>query len=127
MLKEPTGFKDRNNKEIFTGDILKYKKIVCGGDFIFVAIKRTYQGKTEFGLHRQGFYEPMCAGCWDYTKLSEECYSDIKKTWKEASKEVKSEYDGFRDYADRYCINIIGNVFDKPIKEKLDPQYMGVA
>ena len=62
-LIKPTGFYDRNQNEISTGDICKYKKVVCGGDFIFVAIKRTYQGKTEYGLHRQGFYEPECAGC----------------------------------------------------------------
>ena len=127
MLKEQTEFKDRNRKDISTGDICKYRKIVCGGDFIFVAIKRTYNGKTEYGLHRQGFYEPECAGCWDYTNLQEESYNSIKKSWKEATDEVKSQYDGFKDYADRYCIEVVGSIFDKTTKEGLDPKYAGVA
>ena len=126
MLKEQTGFDDRNKQELSTGDIDKYKKIVCGGDFIFVVVKRTYNDKTEYGLHRQGFYEPMCAGCWDYTNLSEESYKHINKCWEEATDEVKSQYKGFEDYADRYCIERIGNIFDKSI-EGLDPQYMRVA
>lgn len=131
IIKEQTEFIDRNQNIINTGDIVKYRK-VCGGDFIFVVIKRNYdrlniENVTEFGLHRQGFYEDFCCGCWDYTELAKEDYTNVKKSWDEATEDVKSQYEGFEDYADRYCVEVVGNIFEGiPVNKfafGLDPQY----
>src|SRR5215831_6241350 len=94
-----TGFTDRNGQEFQTGDICKHRKIVCGGDEIYVVVRRRYNGKDEFGIHRQGFWEKECAGCWDYEALERNCLDVIRSHWDEAPPEVKATYEGFEDYA----------------------------
>ena len=113
-----TKFKDRNNKEFKIGNICKYRKTI-GGDFIFVVIKR----KGKLGLHRQGFYNQMCAGCWDYTNLEEESFDYVSKAWDTNGKNYPEDYKDKKDYLDRYCIEIVGNLKEDKDKFDLDPEY----
>ena len=118
MRKQNLKLIDRNKKEFKVGDICKYKKVRCGNpNQLFVVIKR----EGELGLHRQGFYEEMCAGCWDYTGLKPEAFDDVSKNWEENGKNY--DYKNKEEYLDLYCMEIIGNVKDDKDKFELDPQY----
>lgn len=110
--------KDRNGKKFEIGDICKYHKVKSGNENqLYVVIEK----EGILGLHRQGFWEEHCVGCWDFTTLEEESLKHTENMWETNGKNY--DYKDEEEYLDLYCIEIIGSVKKDKDKFELDPRY----